>query len=465
MTMAKDKSMQPTISEKLADFVTGYDGAGIPGTVRHQAKLLMLDAIGIAFASTRFDFAHLTHKALAALGSGNARAIGMPGGLTLRDAVMMNSTLVHGLDYDDTYLPGSVHLTASIVPTTLVLADDQGVSGEALLTACVLGLEMGARLGAAGNGGFLRAGFHATSVVGTFACTLAAGRLLRLTAPQLALAQGIALSMASGNMQPMQDGSWTKRIHPGLSGSAGITASFLAREGFIGPREAYEGRFGLFPHFLGEHYKNANLGLIDSGLGERWEFTRASFKLFPACHQSHAFLNAAIHLAREHRIDPSQVETIHALVAEPAVPLICEPLAGKKVPDTSYAAQFSLPYGIACALVRGRFGLQELEEPSYTDPALRALAQKFSYAVDPNPGFPKFRSGEVTITLKDGRTFNRRENLKPDEPVGEAEILDKFMMNATSVLPEPRARQIREAVMNLEACKDSRSFCGLLNGA
>jgi 2-methylcitrate dehydratase PrpD len=262
----------------------------------------------------------------------------------------------------------------------------------------------------------------------------------------------------------MQDGSWTKRLHPGLAGSAGVTACFLAREGFIGPKAAYEGRFGLFPHFLGQHYKDAKLDVIDDALGERWEFTRASFKLFPACHQSHAFLNAAIKLGRQHRISADNIENMHALVAEPAVPLVCEPMVSKKAPDSSYAAQFSLPYGLACAFTRGRFGLQELEAESYTEPGLRALSQRFTYELDPNPGFPKFRSGEVIVQLKNGQRLRQREELKPDEPIGEPEILEKFMMNAASVVPESKAGRIQDGVLKLEALKDTRELCALLSG-
>ncbi|MGE5525907.1 MAG: MmgE/PrpD family protein [Rhodospirillaceae bacterium] len=455
--------MAQTISERLAGYVADFDGKKLPDDVRHHAKMLVLDALGIALASTRFDFARITYNGFRALGSGESRVIGMKGRLGLRDAVMLNGTLVHGLDYDDTYLPGSVHLSASVVPTVLSVAEHTGANGEEVVTACALGLEFGARLGAAGNGGFLRNGFHATSVVGTFACTLAAGRLLRLTTQQLTLAQGIALSMASGNMQPMQDGSWTKRLHPGLAGAAGVTACFLAREGFIGPTAAYEGRFGLFPHFLGQHYGDAKLDAIEDDLGQRWEFTRASFKLFPACHQSHAFLNAAIKLAQQHRVRASEIESVHALVAEPAVPLVCEPFAAKKAPDSSYAAQFSLPYGLACALTRGRFGLKELEADSYTDPALRALAAKFTYELDPNPGFPKFRSGEVIVRLKDGQRLRQRENLKPDEPIGERHILEKFAMNATSVVTNAKAAKIKEEVLALERVKDARELIELLS--
>lgn len=457
-----EKQLQ--ISDTLAKFTTGLEGTSIPAEVRQRAKLLMLDAIGVAFASSRFDFARISLNALREFGTGDCAVIGVADKLALRDAVLMNSVLVHGIDYDDTYLPGSVHLTASCVPVSLGVGGQRGVSGAELLTACTLGLEMGARLGVAGNGGFLRAGFHATSILGVFACTLIAGRLMGLDAEKIKMAQGIALSTASGNMQPMQDGSWTKRIHPGWAGVSAISATMLAKHGFIGPSAAYEGRFGLFPHFLGQHFKGADLGAIARNLGETWEFPRASIKLYPACHQAHAFFIAARKIASQHKINVDEIDSILTLVTEPAVPLICEPAAVKRAPDSSYGAQFSLPYGIACCLTRNRFGLEEIEEKSYTDPALLKLAAKVGYEIDPNSGFPKFRSGEVIVKMKNGGQFRQRESILPDEPASESEIVDKFMLNVEPLMDKARAEEIRDTLLSLEKLADTRQLMALLSG-
>jgi 2-methylcitrate dehydratase PrpD len=453
-----------TLSQHLSAFVADLDGSRIPAHVRQRAKMLLLDAVGVAFAATKFEFAQRALAGLRLMGSGDADVIGFPATLALRDAALLNAVLVHGLDYDDTYLPGSVHLSASCVPTVLGVAAARGASGDDLLTACAIGLETGARLGAAGRGGFLRAGFHATSIVGTFACTLAASRLMEMSAEQITMAQGIALSTTSGNMQPMQDGSWTKRMHPGLAAASGILAATLAQQGYVGPTEAYEGRFGLFPCFLGAHAKDADLDLVRDGLGQQWEFARASIKLFPACHQSHAFFNAAIGIFREHRVRAEDVESIRVRIGEHAVPLVCEPLASKRKPDSSYAAQFSLPYGIACCLTRGRFGLAELEPASYSNPALAALAHKVDYEVDPDSGFPKYRSGEVIVNLKDGTRHGRRERILPDEPAGDEAILEKFMDTATSVMSVARARRIRAAILDLERLQDARALTQMLAG-
>ncbi|HYC46212.1 MAG TPA: MmgE/PrpD family protein, partial [Burkholderiales bacterium] len=240
------------ISQRLARFATDLRYEDIPPPIRERAKLLMLDAIGIAFASSKYEFAQKALAGLSRFGAGEHGVINSDRRLTLRDAVTMNGILVHGLDYDDTYLPGAVHMTASGVPCLLGIGAEVKADGRELLTALVLGLESAARIGGAGNGGFQKVGFHPTSICGAMGCSLLAGRLMELDHQKLEWAQGIALSLASGTMQPMQDGTWTKRLHPGAAAASAITAAALADGGFTGPAEAYEGRFGFYNMFLSE---------------------------------------------------------------------------------------------------------------------------------------------------------------------------------------------------------------------
>lgn len=452
----------PLISEKLAAFAnrTVYDD--IPPEVVGRTKYLILDALGIAFASSCYEFAQRALLALSGLGGGCNTVIGMPVKLSLRDAALMNGTLVHGLDFDDTYLPGSMHLTASAVPCALGVGADIGASGREVLTALAIGMEASARVAAAGKGGFQQAGFHPTGVAGTFGCTLLASRLWKMNIEQMVLAQGIALSTACGTVQPMLDGTWTKRMHPGWAASSSITSAAMARQGYLGPKESYEGKFGLYALYLGEYAKNADQILIAEKLGETWEFSRTSIKLFPACHQAHAFMNAAIKIAGEHVIAPAEVESVTALIAKQGIAMVCEPLEVKRAPQDSYAAQFSLPYTVACCLLRGGFALADLEPAYLKDSKTLELSRKLQYEIDPKAGFPKYRSGEIIVTLRDGKQLRRRENIMPDEPVPDADIERKFFRNAEMVMSRTRAQEIMEAVLALENESNVRRVVELL---
>jgi 2-methylcitrate dehydratase PrpD len=433
----------PMISDALAAFAASLTPARVPEEVRRRARHLVLDAAGCAAGARRFDFAAASLAGIAELaGEGRRAVIGERRRLPLRDAVLANGLLVHGLDYDDTHSEGIVHLTASVFPAALGVAAELDASGEALLLAYVAGVEAGARLASVAQGGFHQAGFHPTGLVGAFACAIAAAKLYGLTAEQCVHAQGVALSLASGSLEFLEDGAWTKRLHPGWAGVGGITAAALARRGFVAPRAAYEGRHGLFRLFLKEQ---RDLARATRGLNQTWETLNVAVKPFPACHFVHAFADAALALRRG-GADPARIERITALVPREVVDVVCEPAANKRRPANDYDARFSVPYAIAASLVAGRFGLEELAPAALRDSRILELAGKVGYDIDPHSGFPAHYSGEVVLHLAGGAVLRHREAVNrgsADRPLADAEIEAKFFDNGG-------ARAVRDAVLGME---------------
>src|SRR5262249_4371160 len=153
---------------------------------------------------------------------------------------------------------------------------------------------------------------------------------------ELAMAQGIVLSFASGSLEFLEDGAWNKRAHPGWASVAGITAAALAQGGFVGARRAYEGRFGLYKSHLQAHFDPANLAIAPAGLGEAWELMQVAVKPYPACHFTHACADAAVALVREEKLDPAEIAQVSALVPQEVVKTVCEPVANKRRPANSY---------------------------------------------------------------------------------------------------------------------------------
>ncbi len=454
------------ISQQLADFTARLSIEEMPAAVPLRAKHLMLDALGCAFAARREEFAERIAASIARLaGAGPRRVIGMPLRLPLRDAAMVNGMLMHGLDYDDTHAAGIVHVTVSTFPAALAAAAHVGASGAALLTAYVAGVETGARIAAAVKGGLHQVGFHPTGVVGAFASTLVAGRLMALSPERLAQAQGIALSFASGNLQFLEDGSWTKRIHPGWAAACGITAAALAADGFPAPREAYEGRFGLYrSHLPPDLLDKSDLSLATAGLGSVWEIDNVAVKPFPACHFVHGCADAAIALHRA-GLDAERVRSVRALVPEGVVKAVCEPVAAKRRPQSDYDAKFSIPYAVASGLARGRLGVAEFAPAAFVEPRIERLMDKVEYAVDAQSTFPRHYTGEVVVTLDDGRTLRNRVAVNrgnPDRPLTNAEIEAKYFENCALTLEESAAHRIRDAVLDLESIEDAREFEALI---
>jgi len=449
------------LSAELAQFAASLHFIDIPEDVRTRAKHLILDAIGIAHASTGYDFTHRTLNAMHELGAGDQPVIGMSARLTLRDSVLMNAFLIHGLDYDDTHVPGVIHATASCLPTALGVAAQARLSGKDLLAAYIVGMEIAARLGAVAKGGFHQVGFHPTGLIGTFACSLIAGRLFGMNSRQLAMAQGIALSFASGSLEFLQDGAWTKRLHPGWAGAAAITAATLARHGFVGPGAAYEGRFGLYWSHLGSFAEQCDFSLATAGLGATWEIHQVAIKPLPACHFTHACTDAARIIHHTHGLKPEQIKSVRTLLPKEVMKTVCEPIANKRQPANSYDAQFSIPYTVATALLHGSFGLTALEDAKLRDPAVLALAAKVACEVDPVAEFPRYYSGEVIVTTQDGRELRHREHINRgsiDRPISNPDIIAKFMENMQTVASKARAEEICDLVLGLDEAGNAAEF-------
>jgi 2-methylcitrate dehydratase PrpD len=452
-----------TIAATLASFAENLRLEEVPADVRERAKYLILDAIGIAHASTTMDFAHRSLSAATDLsaGAGDMPVIGLPARLALRDAMLLNGILVHGLDFDDTHPQGVIHSTAACFPSAMGVAAHVGLDGRDLLAAYIVGMEAGTRLGCVARGGFHQVGFHPTGLVGAFSASLIAGRLFGLNAQQLAMAQGIALSVGSGSLEFLNDGAWTKRMHPGWAAVAGFTAASLARHGFVGPKNAYEGRFGLFASHLGQYAGDMDLALATAGLGETWETTKVAVKPIPACHFTHACADAAAILRERHGLRSADIRSVRALVPKEVVKTVCEPVATKKRPQNSYDAQFSIPYIVATGLVHGSFGLVHLEDAALADAEVLALAQRVEYEADPASPFPTSYSGEVVVTTTDGRELRHREEVNrgaASRPITNAEIEAKFLDNTRLAASPSRAAQILELVLDLDRGVEAREF-------
>lgn len=455
----------PTISQRLATFADGFGYERIPDTVRESAKDFILDALGVALASTRYDFAHRILSGICGIAdSGDCAVIGMPVRLPLRDAVLMNGALIHGLDYDDSHLRAVLHPTVTAFITALSLCERLDRSGRDLLAANVLGVETVVRIAAAAKGAFHHFGFHPTGLCAHFSCAIEAGWLFGLSPHQITMAQGLAGSTAAATQEFLEEGAWNKRLHPGWAAAAGITAASLAGGGTVGPTKPYEGRLGIYNTHLHDHAKDVDYEAITHGLGEVWELPQIAVKPFPVCHFMHACGDAALLLCERHGLDPAGIARITARVAKQTLHIVAEPVEKKKRPANEYDAKFSTHFFVAACLNRGRFGLAELAPEALTDPAILKLAQRVEVVADPESRFPTFLSGGVRIEMEDGRIFDHHEAINRgagERALTREDIEAKFFDNAALAVSARRATQIRDAVRALDMMT-AREFAAVL---
>ncbi|HZT95044.1 MAG TPA: MmgE/PrpD family protein [Gaiellaceae bacterium] len=454
-----------TIAEEIAAFAADVTYEDLPPDVVERAKLFILDSVGVAYAATTFPFATMAAAAFAQLGSGTHPVIGSPQCLAQRDAAIVNGVLCHGLDYDDTHVASGCHASTSAFPLALAMSVEHGKGGRDLLLGYVLAVEVAARVAAATEGKLHAVGFHPTGVAGAFGCATAAARLSDLDASGIARAQGIVGSMAAGVLEFLDDGSWTKRLHPGLAAANGITAAALARARWKAPACIYEGRFGFYRTHI--QTEDVDLRPWTASLGHRWEVLNNAVKPFPVCHFIHAFADAALALRRAEGFDGQKIVAIDAFIHPTPGAVVSYPAEGKVAPKSDYEAKFSLPYVVATTLLHGKFGLAELEDAALSDPAVLALATRVTCHDDPQSAFPQYFSGELRIRLDDGRELTHREHVNrgaDTRPLSAADIVAKFDENAALVLSARRARAIRDTVLSLDSVESAAAFGSLLSG-
>lgn len=435
----------PTLSAALSDFALGLKLEDVPAEIVHKAKGHMLDGLGIALASSGFDFAGPILNGARKLGGGNAaHALATGAALAPASAALVNGTLIHGLDFDDTHIGAIYHATAPALAASLAAAEAAGATGSDLLLAYIVGMEIGCRLGRAAEGGFHDRGFHPTALCGAFAASFAAGRLMGADRAELISAVGLCGSMAAGLLE-LKD-SWLKRMHPGWAAHCGIAAVSLAMSGFKGPPTMLDGGHGFY---------HAHLNKIPTGsasptyrIGEDWLIAGIALKPYPCCHFIHGFVDCA--LALRSNLQLGQIERIDC----PLSPRLHHLVSGPSRPVDAYSAMFSVPYVVALALVTGRIDLAAFHDHRVDDPAVLALADHCVCSVDPASDFPIHFPGEVRITLKTGEVLFHRVATSfgtPDRPMSVADIEAKFIANATRVISVEHANKLIHRVGTIES--------------
>jgi 2-methylcitrate dehydratase PrpD len=428
--------------QRLAEFAVACRDEPLPAAVVADVPARVLDILGLALAAHGDPDADAAPAVLRSVrrwgGTAEATVIGSGDRLPAPAAALVNGTLAHSLDFDDTHLPSVLHPSASVVPAALATAEATGASGAALLAAVAAGVELTDRLGMAAydrelaNSIFFERGLHATSICGAVGSAAAAALLLGLDRAGVASAMGVAASMGAGLIEANRTGGTVKKLHCGWAAHAGVSAAYLAADGLTGPPTVLEGRFGFFAAYAdGRCDDDALLG----ALGGRWELLRTAFKPYPSNHFTHPGIDCALAL-RAAGLDVSTVDWIELGAPAPTLRTIAEPHAEKIHPRSTYHGKFSGPYTVATALLGGGglgVGLDDFTGP--LDPARLALAAKVRCVADERATkiFPHAFAAVLRVGTG-GSVLEHRVDASlgsAEAPLSPADLARKFHLNAT----------------------------------
>lgn len=406
----------------------------LPEAAIHAAERSLLDAVGVMLGATTLgeDCAAFADLASAALG--RCTVLGRSYKFQPLNAALANGALAHALDYEDALDGAPVHPNAAVVPVVMALAEQlSDISGRDLLLAQAVGCDLVCRLGLALDRNPDEFGWYPPPILSTFGAAAAAASLLRLTTDQTAHALALALAQAtfSSEFKTTPDSS-LRAVRDGFAAHSGLLAALLAQKGVRGHMTALEGKAGFFALFARGAWTPQRL---TENLGRDFLGANVSFKPWPSCRGTHAFIEAALQLRDQ--APPGSIDSIESS-GPPLLTMLVEPAPQKQAPATAIDAKFSLPYCIAAALIDGRITIPSFDAAARQRPDVLALARRVRFIADPGISMKDAASGTLTLHLNDGRKLSRHiaeAAGSPASPLSDAALTAKFRDCASYASP------------------------------
>jgi 2-methylcitrate dehydratase PrpD len=455
------------LSETLARFVADTEYDAIPQTVLETQKKSILDGIAITLGAATLGDGCRQFVALAgenAAGApGDATVIGFDGKLPAVWAAFANGSMAHSLDFGDTQLHAFIHSNASTFPAALALAERRGASGRDLLAALVLGSEVACRVSLGVLEDLEKYGWYMPPVYTSFGATAACCKILRLPPEQIVAALSFNLCQTTCSSELINNKDTVVRsVREAFAARNAVTSALIATKGLKGFEAPLEGASGFYQAYARGNWADTR---VLASLGETFEAGALSFKLWPSCAGTHPVIGSVMQLAREHHIQPAEIERIHVVVSQ-RNRMLCEPFAIRIAPESAIIAKFSIPYTASVALLKSRVALEDFNREALADADVLALAAKFTYAVNENWGKDDSMNTDVTIHSRRGEFhtfYSEAANAHQETTFDDlAAKLRSCAAYAAQPFSAERLDQIVAAVRQLESLQDIRELTALL---
>ena len=461
--MLEEHGLTDTICEHLA----GLTFDDLPQASVTAAKHVLLDAVGVMLGASGPVKEIRPFIALArSMGDGSSQILGTPYRVPASAAALANGSMMHALDFEDTYdiVPG--HPNASLVPALLALVQARNpINGRCFLTALVAGCDLACRMGLALDRRMEEGGWYPPPVLAGFGAAAGAAMLLGLDPVRIRDCLSLALCQVTmpGEIKH-STGTVIRAVREAFPAQAAVQSALLAEEGITGFETPLEGRSGFYALYAGGMFDRDRLL---EGLGRSFAIEQLTFKLWPSCRGTHPFIEAALELGAR-GIGAEQIDSLHFIIGGPDQYMLVEPVERKKAPQVVIDAKFSIPFCTALALVHGRVTLQDFSNESLAEERILGLSRNTTFEFAPRPHWKASVGGAILARLRDSSEIEIEvpEAMgSPSRPLSEEALRLKFYdcvrYGAAHVSPEAAAR-LADGILELENVEDAGSLFGLV---
>ncbi|MBW1680682.1 MAG: MmgE/PrpD family protein [Deltaproteobacteria bacterium] len=440
------------LTRNLARFIAETWPEDIPAEMYEHAKVAWLDWFAVLMAGKEEPLVEkLVHFARLMGGFPQATILGRGMKVSACQAALINGSASHALDYDDSMADFLGHPSVILFPALTALAEWKEKSGCELLTAYLIGLKIGATIGACAGLEHYAAGWHGTSTIGRLAAAAGCARLLVLDEPHALWALGIAGTQASGLKRVF--GTMTKPYHAGKAAQVGLESALLAENGFTSAEDILEGQHGFFDLLKGAVNQEAL-----ASLGKTWEADKLVQKYHASCHATHSPIEAALDVVAREGLDLNEIESLTVHASRMAIDI-----AGNPDPKTGLEGKFSYAYCVANALLRGNTGIQAFTDEMVRDPEVQSIMKKIAVVPDPQISALEAR---VEVKTRDGRVFEGQSDVLneiPEISKKRSKVESKFMDLCAPVLGERKAVTLMSTFRSLDEVPNVRSVIRQVN--
>jgi len=446
----------------LANYVVNLTYYDIPPSIVDITKKSLLDQLGVMLAASGISQECKPFVSLALAGGDKAESTIIGSGIKIPVcmAAFANGSMSHALDFDDYLLVG--HPSASVIPAALAVAEYHNCTGKELITAITLGIDIFCRLAFSQSQeeNPLLSGFFMPQIYGSFGATAAVCNLLKLNAPQVLDAFSLTLCQAVCSAESLYSPySDIRAIREAFSAKNGVISALLAKNGTSGFEQPIEGKAGLFAMYSKGKF---DTHIITNGLGKIFWGADVSFKPWPSCGGTHAYIEETLQLINDYHLNLSDIEEVKLTAShtsrskEPPTITLCDPIEAKRSPTTSIAAKFSAPFVVATALVHKQVMLKHFNPESLKDAKMLEMARKIDFQLDTTLSEEERSKGLITIITKDNKiNSNKIEYTRghPRKPMGQDEFITKFK-NCSSLsaknIPDRNLDKLIDSILHME---------------